>query len=54
VLDEKRYQTEQLEPLKNLVAAIFRLENSKDHMDMIAVIDDLLKWLTAPEQQRIV
>ncbi len=53
LLDEGRYRVDTLHPLKNLVAAIFRLEQAKTHQDMIAVIDDLLQWLTQPEQASI-
>jgi len=49
-LDEGRYSETELKPLKNLVAAIFRLENSTTEIDIINVIDDLIKWLVAPEQ----
>lgn len=53
LLDEGRYSADELNPLKNLVAAIFRLENAKTHQDIIAVIDDLLQWLIKPEQASI-
>lgn len=53
ILDEGAYQTNQLEPLQNLVAAIFRLENASSREDIIAVMDNLLQWLKAPEQEMV-
>jgi predicted transposase/invertase (TIGR01784 family) len=53
VLDEGCYSETKLKPLKNLVAAIFRLENSTNETQMLNVINDLLKWLVSPEQIRI-
>jgi hypothetical protein len=38
VLDEGRFSQDELNPLKNLVAAVFRLENAITHDDMIAVV----------------
>lgn len=53
VLDEGLYNSDELNPLKNLVAAVFRLENAKTHTDIIAVVDDLLLWLKSPEQESL-
>jgi predicted transposase/invertase (TIGR01784 family) len=53
VLDEGRFSQDELNPLKNLVAAVFRLENAITHEDMIKVVDDLLEWLKAPEQESL-
>ncbi len=53
VLDEGRYKKEELDPLKNLVAAIFRLENCKSREDVVKVLDDLIAWLHAPEQNSL-
>lgn len=53
LLDEGAYRQEDLAPLKNLVAAIFRLENSRTPADMLAVIDNLVEWLAMPEQARL-
>ncbi len=49
VLDEGSYNLEQLTPLKNLVAAIFRLENSSSREDVTEVISNLIEWLSTPE-----
>ncbi len=53
MLDEGRYKKEELDPLKNLVAAIFRLENCKSREDVVKVLDDLIAWLHAPEQNSL-
>ncbi len=52
ILDEGAYNNKQLEPLKNLVAAIFRLENAKSIDDILAVVTNLIEWLQEPEQSR--
>ncbi len=44
---------DELSPLKNLVAAIFRLENSSTDEDIFEVITNLIEWLTTPEQARL-
>ena len=53
ILDEGSYDLDQLIPLKNLVAAIFRLENSRSDEDIFGVINNLIEWLTTPEQTRL-
>lgn len=53
ILDEGSYGLEQLTPLKNLVAAIFRLENSSSREEIINVISNLIEWLSTPEQSRL-
>lgn len=53
LLDEGRFSADELNPLKNLVAAVFRLENAKTRQEVVAVLDDLLVWLVAPEQERL-
>jgi predicted transposase/invertase (TIGR01784 family) len=53
LLDEGRFSQDALNPLKNLVAAVFRLENAQTHTDIIAVVDDLLCWLKQPQQQAL-
>lgn len=50
LLDEKRYNDSELAPLKNLVAALFRLENSRTPDDILQVVSHLIEWLAAPEQ----
>jgi len=53
ILDEGAYSSSDLEPLKNLVAAIFRLENATSREDIIRVVDHLIQWLSTPEQENI-
>ncbi|WP_459874133.1 Rpn family recombination-promoting nuclease/putative transposase, partial [Endothiovibrio diazotrophicus] len=53
LLDERRYTEEDLAPLKNLAAALFRLENSRSPADVLRVIRTLRLWLHAPEQTRL-
>ncbi len=48
--DEGVYRDEDLKPLKNLVSALFRLENSRDPERIREVVTALLDWLAAPEQ----
>jgi predicted transposase/invertase (TIGR01784 family) len=53
ILDEGAYDLNELTPLKNLVAAIFRLENHTSQEDIIEVIANLIEWLATPEQTRL-
>ena len=41
------------EPMRNLVAALFRLEHNRDEQDMLAVLGRLVEWLKAPQQTRL-
>jgi len=50
LIDEGRYAASELAPLRNLVAALFRLENSRSDGEVLAVVRSLLEWLTRPEQ----
>ncbi len=50
LLNEGVYRDEDLKPLKNLVSALFRLENSRDPERIREVVTALLDWLAAPEQ----
>jgi len=50
VLDEGRYKDEELQPLCNVVAAVFRLENSRRPEDVIKVLTALIDWLQTPDQ----
>lgn len=53
LLDQGRYDLTELKPLKNLVAAIFRLEQHTQPDAILDVISNLVEWLAAPEQERI-
>jgi hypothetical protein len=52
--DEGAYKDHELAPLKNLVAAIFRLENSPSPEKMKEIVIALMEWLNFPEQQHLV
>ncbi len=53
ILDEGAYKDSELTSLKNLVAAIFRLENSTSYKEVLEVIENLIEWLSTPEQARL-
>ena len=36
--------------MRNLAAALFRLDRSRGYDELQAVVDDLLAWLAMPEQ----
>ncbi len=50
LLVEKQYQDEELKPLNNLAAALFRLEISQEPEHLVEVIENLLHWLQGSEQ----
>lgn len=50
LLEEARYSETELAPVKNLVAALFRLENSRTPEDVGRVVEALIGWLRDPEQ----
>jgi predicted transposase YdaD len=50
LLDEGRIAAEELEPLRNLAAALFRLEKSRDAVEIERVLTALIEWLQAPQQ----
>jgi hypothetical protein len=43
LLDEGRHREEELKPLRNLVAAVFRLENSRAPADIVNVLTTLVE-----------
>jgi len=53
LLDEARIADEDLAPLRNLAAALFRLEKSRDATDIERVLKSLLEWLQTPEQSSL-
>jgi flagellar biosynthesis/type III secretory pathway protein FliH len=53
LLDERRIATGELGPLRNLAAALFRLEQSPEPAEVERVVDALLAWLQAPEQSEL-
>jgi hypothetical protein len=50
LLDEGRFSDTELAPLKNLAAALFRLEGSRTPQDVEQVLSALVEWLKSPEQ----
>jgi len=50
LLDESRFSDAELAPLKNLAAALFRLEGSRTPQDVQRVLAALVEWLKSPEQ----
>jgi len=50
LLDEGRYADGELSALRNLAAALFRLENSRAPQDVERVLATLAEWLQAPAQ----
>lgn len=52
-LDAGAYREEDLEPMTNLVAALFRLENSRAEADLQAVVALLVDWLKAPQHESL-
>lgn len=53
LIDEGRYSESELAPLKNLVAAVFRLESSRSRADVERVLVSLVEWLESSEQQEV-
>jgi hypothetical protein len=51
ILDEGGYTEADLRSLKNLSAALFRLENSRDPESMRQVVATLIEWLSEPQQE---
>jgi hypothetical protein len=53
LLDEGRYGADVLNPLHNLVAALFRLETQRGLDDVRTVVDALIEWLTEEDQRSV-
>lgn len=53
LLDEGRLSEQELAPLQNLVAALFRLENSRTPSDVEQVLNALVDWLKDPQQDSL-
>jgi len=53
LLEERRYGEEQLRGMRNLAAALFRLENSREPADAVAVLEALVEWLSGPERAEL-
>jgi hypothetical protein len=50
LLEERRYSETALGSMRNLAAAVFRLENSRTPEDVLRVVETLVEWLQSPEQ----
>ncbi len=50
LLEERTYEDEPLPEVKNLVSALFALENSKAPEDIQRILAALIEWLKQPEQ----
>jgi predicted transposase/invertase (TIGR01784 family) len=53
LLSEREYRDEDLKPLQNLAAALFRLENSRSPQQLLTVVCTLLEWLSGSEQDSL-
>ena len=53
LIDEGRYRDSDLEPVRNAVSALFRLEKSRNPEDIRAMLQLLAGWLQAPEQSSL-
>jgi hypothetical protein len=53
LIDENKYSQHDLVPLKNLVAALFRLEKSQSEEDIREILSHLIDWLNMPEQESL-
>ena len=53
LLSEREYADKDLKELNNLVAALFRLENSKNAQQLHDVVIQLLQWLSSPQQDSL-
>ncbi len=50
LIDEVRYGNAELESMKNLSAALFRLEKSRTPQEIREVLKSLINWLKTPDQ----
>jgi len=53
LLDEARYHDSELSSMRNLAAAVFRLENSRTSVQIGEVLTALVEWLKDPEQDSL-
>jgi hypothetical protein len=53
LLEERQYTERELAPLRNLVAALFRLENCREPAEIERVLEGLVTWLRAPEEESL-
>ena len=53
LIDQGRYDSSELASLRNLVAALFRLENSRTYAEIDGVVRTLIEWLQSPQQDSL-
>lgn len=53
LLDEGRYAESELAPLRNVAAALFRMENSRTPQDVEQVLTALVEWLKSTGQDSL-
>ena len=53
LVEERGFSEAELAPMQNLVAALFRLENSRGPEDIVQVLELLIEWLQVPEQAEL-
>jgi len=53
VIDEGSYKVAELEELRNLVAALFRLEHSREPEVVHRIVGHLVEWLGTPETESL-
>jgi predicted transposase YdaD len=53
LLEERRYTERMLAPLRNLVAALFLLENSREPEEVQRVLEALVAWVRTPEDDSL-
>ena len=53
LIDEGHYSNHELENIKSLVAALFKLERQQTPEEVRNIVATLVEWLKAPEQQSL-
>lgn len=53
LIDQGRYDSSELASLRNLVAALFRLENGRTYAEIDGVVRTLIEWLRSPQQDSL-
>lgn len=53
LIDQGRYDNSELASLRNLVGALFRLENGRTHAEIDGVLCTLIEWLRSPQQDSL-
>lgn len=53
LIEQGRYDSSELASLRNLVAALFRLENGHTYAEIDGVVRTLIEWLRSPQQDSL-